>query len=120
MPISPWDGACFPLVQHINSKDSLLYDPSLSNSNLFVMTLLSNISPPLIQEALSQQMSVLDLFLPGFSNITSAASHVLSGNWTSYTHLVCIFALAAFLKPYVFELRYWFLEHFSKPLKMNL
>ncbi|PNP51918.1 hypothetical protein FNYG_15871 [Fusarium nygamai] len=75
------------------------------------MTLLSNISPPLIQEALSQQMSVLDLFLPGFTNITSAASQILSGNLTGYTQLMCIFALAAFFKPYIFELRDWFIEH---------
>ncbi|KAJ3453432.1 hypothetical protein MRS44_017679 [Fusarium solani] len=75
------------------------------------MTLLSNISPPLIQEALSPQMSVLDLFLPGFTNITSAASQILSGNLTGYTQLMCIFALAAFLKPYVFQLRDWFIEH---------
>ncbi|RSL58675.1 hypothetical protein CEP51_014041 [Fusarium floridanum] len=75
------------------------------------MTLLSNLSPPLIQKALSQQMSVLDLFLPGFTNITSAASQILSGNLTGYTHLMCILALAAFLKPYIFELRDWFIEH---------
>ncbi|RTE68422.1 hypothetical protein BHE90_017199 [Fusarium euwallaceae] len=42
------------------------------------MTLLSNLSPPLIQEALSHQMSLLDLFLPGLTNITSAASQVLT------------------------------------------
>lgn len=83
------------------------------------MTLLSNISPPLIQEALFQQMSVLDLFLPGFTNITSTVSQALSGNLTGYTHLMCIFALAAFLKPYVFQLRSWFIEHFSKSLEMN-
>ncbi|KAI9152387.1 putative mitochondrial chaperone BCS1-B [Paramyrothecium foliicola] len=49
------------------------------------MMLLSNLSPPLIQEALSQHMSVLDLFLPGFTNITSAASQALNGNLTGYT-----------------------------------
>lgn len=75
--------------------------------------LLSNISPPPIKEALSQQMSVLDLFLPGFTNITSAASHVLSDNLSSYTHLMCIFALTAFLKPYVIQLRDWFIEYCS-------
>ncbi|KAJ3455019.1 hypothetical protein MRS44_013619 [Fusarium solani] len=42
------------------------------------MTLLRNISPPLIQEALSQQISILDLFLPALTNITGAASQVLS------------------------------------------
>ncbi|RBA13413.1 mitochondrial chaperone bcs1 [Fusarium proliferatum] len=75
------------------------------------MTLLSNISPPLIPGSLSQQMSVLDLFLPGFTNITTAASQVLSGNLTGYTQLMCLFALAAFLKPYVSQLKDWFLQH---------
>ncbi|RSL40394.1 hypothetical protein CEP54_016132 [Fusarium duplospermum] len=56
-------------------------------------------------------MSVLDLFLPGFTNITSAASQVLGGDLTDCTHLMCIFALVAFLKPYVFELRDWFIQH---------
>jgi hypothetical protein len=77
------------------------------------MMLLSNLSPPLIQEALSQHMSVLDLFLPGFTNITSAASQVLNGNLTGYTQLMCLFALVAFLKPYVFELRDWFIQRCS-------
>ncbi|CAG9956760.1 unnamed protein product [Clonostachys rosea f. rosea IK726] len=75
------------------------------------MTLLGNLSPPLIQEALSQPLSLLDLFLPGFSNITNTASQVLNGNLSSYTQLMCIFALAAFLKPYLFQLRYWFIDH---------
>ncbi|CAI6089422.1 unnamed protein product [Clonostachys chloroleuca] len=64
------------------------------------MTLLSNISPPLIQEALSQPMSILDLFLPGFSNITNAAGQALNGNMSGYTQRICLFALAALLKPY--------------------
>ncbi|KAG6992181.1 hypothetical protein FocnCong_v017585 [Fusarium oxysporum f. sp. conglutinans] len=75
------------------------------------MTLLGNISPPLTPRSLSQQMSVLDLFLPGFTNITTAASQVLSGNLTGYTQLMCLFALAAFLKPYVSQLKDWFLQH---------
>ncbi|KND86180.1 putative mitochondrial chaperone BCS1-B [Tolypocladium ophioglossoides CBS 100239] len=61
--------------------------------------------------SLPQQMSVLDLFLPGFTNLTSAASQALSGNLTGYTQLMCLFALAAFLKPYVFQLKRWFIEH---------
>jgi mitochondrial chaperone BCS1 len=84
------------------------------------MTLFSNLTPPLIFGSLPQQMSVLDLFLPGLTNITSAANQALSGNLNGYAQLMCLFALAAFLKPYVFELKYWFLEHFSKSLKMNL
>ncbi|RTE67999.1 hypothetical protein BHE90_017624 [Fusarium euwallaceae] len=55
-------------------------------------------------------MSVLDLFLPGFTNITSAASQALNGNLTVYTQFMCFFALAALLKPYVFELRAWFIK----------
>ncbi|KAI8710359.1 hypothetical protein NCS52_01580900 [Fusarium sp. LHS14.1] len=50
--------------------------PSLSY--LFVMTLPRDISPPLIQEALSQQISILGLFLPALTNITGAASQVFS------------------------------------------
>ena len=78
------------------------------------MMLLSNISSPFIPGPLSQQMSVIDLFLPGFTNITSAASQALSGNWTIYTQLMCVFALAAFLKPYVLHLTDWFTKHFSE------
>lgn len=111
--LPPWDSARFPFIEHINSKKKIIKP---SHSSLFVMTLLSNISPPLIQEALSQQMSVLDLFLPGFTNITSAASYALSGNMTGYTQLMCLFALTALLKPYVFELKYWLTKHFSKSL----
>ncbi|WAO93443.1 Hypothetical protein NCS54_01099100 [Fusarium falciforme] len=74
------------------------------------MMLLSNLSPPLIQEALSQHVSVLDLFLPGFTNITNAASQAFNGNLTGYTQFMCLFALVAFLKPYVFELRDWFIQ----------
>lgn len=68
------------------------------------MTLLSNLSPRLIQEALSQHISVLDLFFSGFSNMTNTANQVLSSNLTGYTHLICIFALAALIKPYIFYL----------------
>lgn len=75
------------------------------------MTLLGNISPPLIQETLFEQMSVLDLFLPGFTNIASAVS--------SNSHLMCIFALVALLKPYAFMLWVWFIEHCSLWSKSN-
>ncbi|KFA80180.1 hypothetical protein S40288_10056 [Stachybotrys chartarum IBT 40288] len=75
------------------------------------MTLLSNLNPPFIPGSLSQQISVLDLFLPGFTNITNAASQALNGNLTGYTQLVCLFALAAFLKPYMLQLKYWFIDH---------
>ncbi|KAH6883603.1 P-loop containing nucleoside triphosphate hydrolase protein [Thelonectria olida] len=64
-------------------------------------------------------MSVLDLFLPGFTNITSTVSQALSGNLTGYTHLMCVFALAAFLKPYVFQLRSWFIEHFTSTVHIK-
>ncbi|KAL5625701.1 hypothetical protein FOBRF1_000044 [Fusarium oxysporum] len=83
------------------------------------MTLFSNLSPPLIFGSLPQQMSVLDLFLPGFTNITSAANQALSGNLNGYAQLMCLFALAAFLKPYVFELKYWFLEHFTSTVHVK-
>ncbi|CAG9953437.1 unnamed protein product [Clonostachys rosea f. rosea IK726] len=83
------------------------------------MTLLSNISPPLIQETLSHPMSVLDLFLPGFSNITNAASQVLNGNMSGYTQLMCLFALAALLKPYVFRFIDWFIDHFTSTLRIK-
>ena len=78
------------------------------------MTLLSNISSPFIPGSLSQQMSVVDLFLPGFTNITSAASQVLSGNWTIYTQLMCLFALAAFSKPYMIHIKDWFTKYCSE------
>uniref|UniRef100_A0A8H7K2N6 BCS1 N-terminal domain-containing protein n=1 Tax=Bionectria ochroleuca TaxID=29856 RepID=A0A8H7K2N6_BIOOC len=83
------------------------------------MTLLSNASPPLIQEPLSQPMSILDLFLPGFSNITNAASQVLNGNMSGYTQLMCLFALAALLKPYVFRFIDWFIDHFTSTLRIK-
>ncbi|CAI6100521.1 unnamed protein product [Clonostachys chloroleuca] len=78
------------------------------------MTLLSNVSPPLIQEALSQPMSIVDLFIPGFSNITTVASQVLNGNMTIYTQLMCLFGLATLLKPYLSQLRDWLIEDFKQ------
>ncbi|KPA35241.1 hypothetical protein FLAG1_12079 [Fusarium langsethiae] len=72
------------------------------------MTLFGNISPPLIPGSLPQQMSVLDLFIPGFTNITNAASQALGGNLTGYARLMCLFTLVAFLKAH---LLHWFIEH---------
>ncbi|KZZ99256.1 hypothetical protein AAL_01828 [Moelleriella libera RCEF 2490] len=70
-------------------------------------------SPPLIHEALFQQMSILDFFLPGFSNIIGNVSQALNGNMSRYTHLVCIFAILAFLRRYVSQLGFWFMKYFS-------
>jgi hypothetical protein len=82
-------------------------------STLSAMMVLSNLNPRIIPGSLSQQMSVFDLFIPGFTNITNTASQALSGNWTGYTQLMCLFALAAFLKPYVLQLKYWFVDYCS-------
>ncbi|CAH0055880.1 unnamed protein product [Clonostachys solani] len=83
------------------------------------MTLLSNISPPLIQEALSQPMSILDLFIPGLSNITGVASQVLNGKMTIYTQLMCLFGLATLLKPYLSQLRDWLIEDFTSTVHIK-
>ncbi|KAH7302879.1 P-loop containing nucleoside triphosphate hydrolase protein, partial [Stachybotrys elegans] len=40
----------------------------------------------------------------------------LSGNWTVYTQLMCLFALAAFLKPYMLQLKYWFIVYCTSTL----
>ncbi|CAG9941884.1 unnamed protein product [Clonostachys rosea f. rosea IK726] len=80
------------------------------------MMLLGNLSPPLIQETLSYQMSVLELFLPGFSSITSTASQVLNGKISGYTQLMSFFALAALLKPYLSRFKDWFIDHFGPGL----
>ncbi|KID87146.1 mitochondrial chaperone BCS1, partial [Metarhizium majus ARSEF 297] len=83
------------------------------------MALFGNLSPPLIQETLSHKMSMLNLFLPGFSNVTSAASQALNSNMPGYTQLMCLFALAALLKPYLFHFTNCFIQHFTSTVQIK-
>ncbi|KAG6017584.1 hypothetical protein E4U43_000815 [Claviceps pusilla] len=75
------------------------------------MALPSNLSPPFIHGPLSPQLSLLDLIFPGFTNTTNAASQALSGSLTGYYQLMCLFALAAFLEPYMLRVKDWFIDH---------
>lgn len=70
--------------------------------------------------ALFQQMSVLDLWLPGFANITSPVSQTLGGNTSGFAHLVCIFAiLLAFFRPHESRLGSWLMKYFGESYRLD-
>uniref|UniRef100_A0A0B7JYY8 Uncharacterized protein n=1 Tax=Bionectria ochroleuca TaxID=29856 RepID=A0A0B7JYY8_BIOOC len=76
------------------------------------MTLPNNEGTP-YPKAKSQQTALMDLFLPDFNIGSSTASQIRGGNLIGYTRIICIFALAALLKPYIFQLSDWFLTFFQ-------
>lgn len=85
----------------------------LHSQTLFVMTLLSTLGPPLIQEALSQRMSALDLFLPGSTNITSAAKSDPQWKlgWLHSSDVqLCIGCALEFIRVSVERLAHWTLQ----------
>lgn len=75
------------------------------------MTLPNNEGTP-YPKAKSQQTALMDLFLPDFNIVSSTASQNRGGNLIGYTRIICILALAALLKPYIFQLSDWFLTFF--------
>jgi hypothetical protein len=76
------------------------------------MALLNTLGPSFISGSLAQ-LSLVDLVIPGFTNATSTASQALTGNLAGYYHLMCLFALVAFLKPYALQLKDWFIDYCS-------
>ncbi|KAH8651726.1 P-loop containing nucleoside triphosphate hydrolase protein [Ilyonectria robusta] len=78
-----------------------------------MMTPSSNTSPPLVQETPFQQMSILDIFFPGFSHISSTIQQLLAGDLSSYAHLMCLFGLLAFFGTYTHKLRVLLEDHFT-------
>ncbi|CAH0014433.1 unnamed protein product [Clonostachys rhizophaga] len=65
-------------------------------------------------EAGSQQLPMVELLIPGFAIISNAISQIFSGQLSGCTQILCLFVLGALSKPYLFQLRDWFLEFFQE------
>jgi chaperone BCS1 len=59
-------------------------------------------SPP-VQPIPSHQISIIDVFIPGFSSISATMQQVLAGNMDSYARLLCIVGVLVFLVRYAYR-----------------
>jgi hypothetical protein len=57
----------------------------------------------LIQLIPSHQISIVDVFFPGFSSISATMQQLLAGNLNSYARLLCIYGMLVFLVTYVYR-----------------
>jgi chaperone BCS1 len=55
----------------------------------------------------SHQVSMLDVFIPGFSLASTAAEQLLTGDLSLYAYLACIFGVCGVLSDYVSRLVSW-------------
>ncbi|OAA63264.1 mitochondrial chaperone BCS1 [Niveomyces insectorum RCEF 264] len=61
------------------------------------MAVYNDASTSPIQPIPSHQISIMDVFFPGFAEISTALQQLLAGNMNSYTHLLCICGLLMFV-----------------------
>lgn len=64
------------------------------------------------QSIQSPQVSIVDVFLPGFAGMSPAIQQLLAGNLNNYTGLLCIWGILVFLGRYAYEYLWEFVGKF--------
>lgn len=49
------------------------------------------------------QISIMDVFFPGFTGISASMQQLLAGNLNSYAHLMCMCGMFLFLGRYAYR-----------------
>ncbi|QSS61743.1 hypothetical protein I7I51_03920, partial [Histoplasma capsulatum] len=69
------------------------------------------------------QISIMDVFFPGFTGITASMQQLLTGNLNSYAHLMCMCGMFLFLGRYAYryltELVEAYFKYKKKPLRFS-
>ena len=78
------------------------------------MTSFSNASSLPVQPVLSEQVSLLDFFFPGFTSVSIAVLQLLTGDLSLYARLLCACGMFVFIGKYAsVHLWDWVETHFS-------
>lgn len=76
------------------------------------MAAFNNASSLPIQSISPPQVSIVDIFLPGFAGISPAIQQLLAGNLNSYAGVLCVCGTLMFLCRHVYEYLWGFVDKF--------
>lgn len=76
---------------------------SLALTRLFTMAMNNDASSPPIQSSPSHQVSIIDVFIPGFTGTSVAIQQLLAGNLNRYAQLLCVSGVLAFFGRHAYK-----------------
>lgn len=74
----------------------------------------NDFNPPTMRATPPQQISVLDIFVPGFTHASLAFQQLLAEDVNIFAHLVCFFGMLGFLSTYTCKLGSWLEQYLSE------